>query len=375
MRSLILALVIAAVAELPDPPKAPACAAAPRRGESFDVNSEEAIIFYDSKTKTEHFIRRANFRTEAKDFGFLVPTPTKPELGEARSFVFDTLDTATLPRRVESGNVQRIVQKRNQTGAAARAEKAPAAPVILDRKKVAGYDAIVLQADDVEGLKKWLEENQYDARPELMTWLKWYVEHKWIITAFKILQEPSSNSDRWAKSVRMSFQTDKPFYPYREPEDMRSKASPTNRKLRVFFLSDARYEGAIGKERIWPARTEWANVLPEHSSTNVTQGLGMTEAETKILSGQRWYLTEFVDQSSPRPGTDEIYFKKSNDQTPVERPVVLYDRYEYVYEDELPFLEQTGGTIWLVLGGAVVLGMLLLGIGFLIVLKKSPRGS
>jgi len=95
MRSVLLALAILSVAELPSPPKAPACAAAPRRGELFDINSEEAIILYDAKSKTEHFIRRANFRIEAKDFGFLVPTPTKPELGEARSCVFDTLNTAT----------------------------------------------------------------------------------------------------------------------------------------------------------------------------------------------------------------------------------------------------------------------------------------
>ncbi len=152
MRSILLALAIVAIAELPNPPKAPACAPAPRRGESIDVNSEEAIVFYDAKTKTEHFIRRANFRTEAKDFGFLVPTPTKPELGETENYIFERLDTATLPRHVPSGNVKRIVQKRNlPTAAAGTAERAPSVPVILDRKKVAGYDAVVLQIDEDDG--------------------------------------------------------------------------------------------------------------------------------------------------------------------------------------------------------------------------------
>lgn len=128
MRSILLAVTIVAIAELPNPPKAPACAAAPRRGESFDVNSEEAIIFYDAKTKTEHFIRRANFRTESTDFGFLVPTPTKPELGETQSHIFQTLDTATLPRHVPSGNVKRIVQKRTFGEVATKVASSPAIP-------------------------------------------------------------------------------------------------------------------------------------------------------------------------------------------------------------------------------------------------------
>lgn len=209
-----------------------------------------------------------------------------------------------------------------------------------------------------------------------MAWLKWYVENKWIITAFKVLQEPNFSRDRWAKSVRMSFQTDKPFYPYREPADMRLNASPNGRKLRVFFLSDARYEGSIGKEGIWPARTAWANVLPEPTLKSLVQGLNMQTAEGNLLNGQKWHLTELLDQSSPRLGTDEIYFKKSQDQTTVERPVVYYDSYEYVYEDDgISILGEDGNQLWLILGGVIALGFLFLGVGFLIVLKKSPRGS
>ena len=41
-----------------------------------------------------------------------------------------------------------------------------------------------------------------------------------------------------------------------------------------------------------------------------------------------WFLTEFEDRSSPRPGTDEVYFGPAPDQSPVERPPII--QYEYI---------------------------------------------
>ena len=70
---------------------ADACATAPPRGAEARVADEEAIILWDAAAKTETFIRRARFHSTAKEFGFLVPTPTKPELGEVDVGVFQTL--------------------------------------------------------------------------------------------------------------------------------------------------------------------------------------------------------------------------------------------------------------------------------------------
>src|SRR5205823_2062591 len=33
-----------------------------------------------------------------------------------------------------------------------------------------------------------------------------------------------------------------------------------------------------------------------------------------------WWLTEFEDHSSPRPGTKDVFFSTADDQTPVKRP-------------------------------------------------------
>jgi hypothetical protein len=383
MRWAFTILVVFVVAILPSPHEILGCASVPPPGGRVGVNSEEAIIVYDPATRIEHFIRRADFRTEVKDFGFLVPTPSKSELGEVDSQAFSTLQTATAPRLVSSGKVKRIVLKRNEGDAAVKSPKA-APPEILDRKKVAGFDAIVLRAEDTNGLKNWLEDNKYDARPVVVEWLKWYVDHKWIITAFKVLRDDNAVRDHWAKSVRMSFETESPFYPYREPEDMRTiepaGGQTPQRKLRVYFLADARNKGTIGQTGTWPVRTVWSNTCPKETLTRLSENFHLSPKESEILNAKTWHLTEFEDDSSPRPGTDEIFFHRAEVQAAVERPVIYYDSYEYINEDEpqrddLQRNDKKSGQdenlpiIWLIPGGigiALVLGAIL----FLVLRKK-----
>jgi hypothetical protein len=77
-----------------------ACAPVPPRGGRVDIADESAIIIWDSASHTQHFIRRANFQTTVKEFGFLVPTPSRPTLAEAPDSAFDNLAKVTAPRIV-----------------------------------------------------------------------------------------------------------------------------------------------------------------------------------------------------------------------------------------------------------------------------------
>ena len=48
------------------------------------VNADQTvIIIWDAASKTEHFIRQASFKSEADDFGFIVPTPIPQQQDEA----------------------------------------------------------------------------------------------------------------------------------------------------------------------------------------------------------------------------------------------------------------------------------------------------
>jgi hypothetical protein len=298
-----------------------ACAAAPPRDAKVDIADESAIIIWDSVSKTEHFIRRAQFTSNVQEFGFLVPTPSRPTLAEAPDAAFDHLAETTAPRTVTE-----VQYDMPGIGCAAspRGETMMAAGVaVLEQKRVAGYDAAVLAADDPAALNQWLGDHGYESRPALTAWLEPYTKGKWTVTAFKIAANDKNARGVATTAVRMSFQADRPFFPYREPEDQRiESANPTLQRLfRVFFIGDGRHTGQLGTQPEWPGKTVWANVLPEKDRTRLFEDLKLPPS-----TGVPW-LTELEDRSSPRPGTDDVYFSRTGDQSPVERPPHI----KYVY--------------------------------------------
>jgi hypothetical protein len=82
-----------------------ACAPAPRPGQFVRIAEESAIIIWDEKTRTQHFIRRATFDTDAPDFGFLVPTPTEPALAEVNNSAFTDLEYLIRPEVIQKPEI------------------------------------------------------------------------------------------------------------------------------------------------------------------------------------------------------------------------------------------------------------------------------
>lgn len=332
-----LPLLLAATLVLAPRP-ASGCAVALPRGGGVTVSGESALIVYDAASKTEHFIRTADFQSTSAEFGFLVPTPTKPELAEASADVFATLADITERRTVvrkrakalnfECGLLPEAAILTTVVGLA-EGRQADAVRVV-EQKRVGDFDAVVLQASDPVRLREWLSARGYDARPALEQWFEAYTKGGWYLTAFKIaFDSPAAGGASRAlisSAVRISFTTDQPIYPYREPADMRGVWG--SRSLRLFVLSDERVSGTIGKgdgAKAWPGKTEWSNAVPAERMAAVAVRGKLPEA----VGRRAWHLTEFLDRSSPRPGTDELYLSKSADQSSVERPPnVVWEEYD-----------------------------------------------
>ncbi|HYU12506.1 MAG TPA: hypothetical protein VEK82_08015, partial [Stellaceae bacterium] len=66
----------------------------------------------------------------------------------------------------------------------------------------------------------------------------------------------------------------------------------------------------------WPGKVAWANKLSAADREKLLDVLKLP----KDTPPAAWHLTEFEDPSTPRPGTDDVFFEASADQAPVERP-------------------------------------------------------
>ena len=304
-----------------------ACCPAPRSGKSV-VNADQSIvIIWDAATKTQHFIRRASFKSEGEDFGFLVPSPSKPELAESGNEAFPFLQKITEP--------EIITQKRPSSGGSGCgcADKVAMAPPageankaevrVLEEKMVAGFNAKVLEADTTEVLVQWLKENGYAYSPEVAAWAKPYVDGKWKITALKVAKkkDDGKSKDVTASALRMSFKTDRPLFPYREPDSSKSASSlgADRRLLRIYFLAESRYQGELTPEQRWTGNVAWAGQMNPDNRKKVLELLRLPEA----TGPAEWWLTEFEDNWPYRVAPADVYFSPSADQSLVRRPPIV----------------------------------------------------
>jgi hypothetical protein len=227
---------------------------------------------------------------------------------------------------------------------------------VIDRQTVAGMEATILRATDAEKLREWLNRHGYEARPALTEWLKVYVDQGWYLTAFQYKKPENASRGLTARAVRISFATDRPFYPYREPADSRANKSLGSRTLRVFFASTKRVTGTLGERGAWPGETVWSAPLAEAQTAllrqNLTDPRPVSEhGPVAVQLPETVWLTEFVDRSSPRPGTDEVSFQESTDQSVLKRPAeVTYDVRPRINPRELTAVSLIGAALMLGVG-------------------------
>lgn len=284
--------------------EAAACAPAPRYNERVNVDEEAAVIVWDAATKTEHFIRRATFSGEASDFGFLVPTPSVPQLQRVDDSVFARMQEKTTPGVVYQTERQGIdwmpllfLPFAYRSKGEATMARAPVE--VLSVQKVGGYEAAILDATDAAALNQWLTGNGYATTPELTAWLDVYVQKRWIVSAFKIDKTADATTAR-TSAVRMSFATDQPFFPYREPASQREGTASTPRLLRVWFIGPERVTGRVG-DQPWAGRMFWSGAIKDLEVGGV-----------KVDPASR--MTAFEDEATPRPGIDDLFFERDPDQ-------------------------------------------------------------
>ncbi|MBN2100505.1 DUF2330 domain-containing protein [Candidatus Dojkabacteria bacterium] len=131
----------------------------------YETGQKGLIIYYD---ETETLVLTTTFEGNASDFGWIVPTPNKPQVDNVRDEIFDDLEDMTKPKKnlLEEimykedyyyGGLEMSFGEQNADAGGPRSSV-----VVHEEKRVGILDVAVLSADEVSDLIDWMEENGYN---------------------------------------------------------------------------------------------------------------------------------------------------------------------------------------------------------------------
>ncbi len=210
LAALATTLVGGALA-LPSP--AAACGAAYPNGSYVELSREQTLIVWDAEKKTEHFVRKPTFDGDPKAFGFFVPTPTVPVIKKEDDAIFERVrHLLEVPRPATTGEAR---------GTAAAPAGGAGHVDVVQTVVIDGFQVVTLAATDENALGDWLAKNQFVDKPALRAWAKTYTDKHWLINAMRYEGNGTGGKHGALETptLRLSFTTDAPFYPYTEVEN------------------------------------------------------------------------------------------------------------------------------------------------------------
>ena len=270
-----------------------ACSGVGPPGKPVVFGDQTNIIIWDEAHHTEHFIRNANFRSGADNFGFIAPTPGKPHLNEASNKAFYTL-----------ASLAPVYTSRYQSfgaGGMRGRGKGEDEVRVIQEADVAGYHATTVWSKDAHAINDWMNDHGYVSTPEVEKWAERYCGKGWYLTAFKVVDKTKLAAS--TGTVRMTFNTREPFNPFYVPSSNIQK--DRNGTLRVYFVSVGDYDANIGTTGTWQV-PQWTAPIPWPTADLLAK---QVELPADAIPN-RAQVETFVDNNFPRPAADDIYFVK-----------------------------------------------------------------
>ncbi|MEB3196035.1 MAG: DUF2330 domain-containing protein [Candidatus Sericytochromatia bacterium] len=246
----------------------------------------ERIIFaFDGQQVTTHV--QIQYQGAAKDFSWIVPTPTKPTLRVGSEQLFQMLRDATQPRF--QVNITKTLGECDETmmmtrGAVAARAPAPAAPVnVVSEAPVGPFDTAVLQANDSSALKSWLTDNGYVLPEKIDPLLDPYVAGKYYFIALKLRKDREVGD---MQPIAFTYAATKPGIPIR----LTGVAATPDMGVYVWLFAQHRAVPDNFKHaEINEARIDWTSGGGNYSEV-------VTEAMNE--AGGQAFVTDYAGKSS-----------------------------------------------------------------------------
>ncbi|OGD65881.1 hypothetical protein A3F08_00120 [Candidatus Berkelbacteria bacterium RIFCSPHIGHO2_12_FULL_36_9] len=171
---------------------------------------QKATIYHDGKTET--LVLQTSFSGDAKNFAYIVPTPSKPEVSKVSDDIFTNLETLTM--NYFGQPIPMVAEEPIY-----KALDAGSAVNVLEEKQVGLFEVKVLSATDASALFNWLKENDFTYPESKKYILDDYIQNKWFFTTAKIsaevLTEDVETKSRLGKltPLKLVFQSKNIVYP------------------------------------------------------------------------------------------------------------------------------------------------------------------
>jgi hypothetical protein len=274
------------------------------------MEQERTLIVWDASTRRQQFVREVRFaNTGELPFGFIVTTPSRPEVNDVKSAPFDALETS-FPHTLLDTPDEHARAPGSKGGDEGFGRGAPAGagpPVqVLEKKRVGDFTSFVLAATDGKALGDWLKKNQFRASEAGQRWIDRYVKLGFFFVALRYegkKQKAADGEGLVSRTVRLSFDTALPYYPYHEPDDAPEQRG---RELQVWLVTQGLHQplaphvsgGEVSIHRAWSEGTRY-----DASPSEIASAFG-TELASLVPSGAR--VMTFGDWKEHRHGFGDL---------------------------------------------------------------------
>ena len=256
-----------------------------------DQAGERILFATDGENVTAHV--QLQYQGPAKDFSWIVPVPTPPELSLGSDLLFRRLRAATRPTfRLEMDEVgceYPAVSKATADAAGPPAPASAGAVTVVSEDQVGPFQSAVIQSNDPGALKSWLRENGYTIPQAIDPLLDPYVAGKYYFLALKLQKDKEAGD---MAPIAFTYKSTKPGIPIR----LTGVAATPDMGVWVWVL---------GKERAVPENYRHAEIN-EARIDWLGGGQNYPQVVTEAMNeaGGQAFVTDYAGKSDVLPASD-----------------------------------------------------------------------
>ena len=178
----------------------------------IEETGQRAVIMHENGVET--MVLSTSFQGDAKDFAWIVPTPSQPTVSKGTQEAFTNLQKLT--------QVSDVPQPLGLGGVRIENVGSTSDVTVIEEKQVDYYDVAVLSATDKDALANWLKEKGYNFPEAASYLLQEYINNQWYFVAMRVNPESLAftNVNQQLRSggatpVVLRFATERIVYPLR----------------------------------------------------------------------------------------------------------------------------------------------------------------